>query len=165
MTQKLEGQATGKDQLNTLHDKDMKKFQSEIEFLIKEKTDLIAKHNKDITKFKIEDEKKKGDIKSLREKAKQHGVGEEITGLLKEQTKQIEALTEALANAEQQLEIETNRPKMETAFIDPLEKGAGKDLTSHIEIKDEESTGEKGEIDERVLRLRSLMGKLPKANG
>ena len=154
-----------KDNLNTLHNKDMKKFQAEIEFLIKEKTDLTNKHDKEITKFKIESEKKKGDIKSLKEKAKQKGADEEITGLLKEQTKQIEALTEALANAEQQLEIETNRPKMEPAFIDPLEKGAGADLMSHIEIKEETSGEEKGEMNDRVERLRSLMGKLPKANG
>jgi chromosome segregation ATPase len=175
MAQKLKNQTVSteseeklkaeKDSLNVLHNKDMKKFQSEIEFLIKEKTDLTNKHNNEITKFKIESEKKKGEYKSLKEKAKQKGVDEEITTLLKEQTKQIEALTEALANAEQQLEIETNRPKMETAFIDPLEKGAGADLTPHIEVKEEKSGGEKGEIDDKVARLRSLMGKLPKANG
>jgi chromosome segregation ATPase len=157
--------AEEKNGLNALHSKDMKKFQAEIEFLIKEKTDLTNKHNKEITKFKLEVEKRKGEFNSLKEKAKQKGVDEEITTLLKEQTKQIEALTEALANAEQQLEIETNRPKMETAFIDPLEKGAGADLTPHIEIKEEKSGGEKGEIDDKVARLRSLMGKLPKANG
>lgn len=154
-----------KDNLNALHNKDMKKFQSEIEFLIKEKTDLINKHDKEITKFKIESEKKKGDIKSLKEKAKQKGADEEITDLLKEQTKQIEALTEALANAEHQLEIETNRPKMETAFIDPLEKDAGKDLTPHIEIKEEKPEKEEGGMDAKVARLRSLMGKLPTVNG
>jgi chromosome segregation ATPase len=154
-----------KDSLNALHNKDMKKFQSEIEFLIKEKTDLTNKHNNEITKFKIESEKKKGEFKSLREKAKQKGVDEEITDLLKEQTKQIEALTEALANAEYQLEIETNRPKMETAFIDPLEKDAGKDLTPHIEIKEEKPEEEKGEMNAKVERLRSLMGKLPTVNG
>ncbi len=154
-----------KDGLNILHNKDMKKFQAEIEFLIKEKTDLTNKQNKEISKFQLELEKKKGEIKVLKAKTKQTGADEEITSLLKEQTKQIEALTEALANAEHQLEIETNRPKMKTAFIDPLEKDAGSDLKSHIEIKDEASSGEKGKIDDKVARLRSLMGKLPKANG
>jgi len=131
----MESLVSDKDNLSALHNKDMKKFQAEIEFLIKEKTDLTNKHDKEITKFKIESEKKKGDIKSLKEKSKRIGADEEITSLLKEQTKQIEALTEALANAEQQLEIETNRPKMEPVFIDPLEKGAGADLMSHIEIE------------------------------
>ena len=157
--------AADKDQLNALHNKDMKKFQSEIEFLIKEKTDLVNKHGNEINKFKIEDEKKKGEIKALKVKSKQQGADEEITSLLKEQTKQIEALTEALANAEQQLEIETNRPKMETTFIDPLEKGAGKDLVSHIEIRDERLEKEEGGMDAKVARLRSLMGKLPTVNG
>lgn len=157
--------AAEKDSLNTLHNKDMKKFQSEIEFLIKEKTDITNKHGKEITKFRIDSEKKKGEIKSLREKTKQKGADEEITSLLKEQTKQIEALTEALANAEHQLEIETNRPKMETTFIDPLEKDAGKDLTPHIKIKEEKPAEEKGGMDAKVERLRSLMGKLPSVNG
>ncbi len=161
----LEDESSKRDNLNTLHNKDMKKFQFEIEFLIKEKTDIINKHNNEITKFKIESEKKKGEVKSLKEKAKRIGADEEITTLLKEQTKQIEVLTEALANAETQLEIETNRPKMETAFIDPLEKDAGKDLTPHIEIKEEKPAEEKGEMNAKVERLRSLMGKLPKVNG
>lgn len=104
------------------------------------------------------------EVKSLKEKAEQKGTNEEITELLKEQTKQIGALTEALANAEHQLEIETNRPKMETAFIDPLEKDAGKDLTPHIEIKEEKPEEKKGEMNARVEQLRSLMGKFPTVN-
>ena len=157
--------AADKDQLNALHNKDMKKFQSEIEFLIKEKTDLVNKHGNEINKFKIEDEKKKGEIKALKERTKQKDTDEGITGLLEEQGRKIEALTEALSNAEQQLEIETNRPKMGRTFIDPLEKDAGSDLTPHIEIKDDKPAAEVGGMDAKMQRLRSLMGKLPSVNG
>jgi hypothetical protein len=56
-----------------------------------------------------------------------------------------------------------NRPKMEQVFVDPLEKDSGKDLKSSINIKVEDipTTDKKEEMDDKVFKLKSLLGKLP----
>jgi len=59
--------------------------------------------------------------------------------------------------------IDSDRPKMEHQFIDPLDKDAGKGLKSHIDIMDV-PTDEKDNMFEKVDKLKGLLGKLPKGN-
>jgi hypothetical protein len=57
--------------------------------------------------------------------------------------------------------IESDRPQMETVFIDPLETGAGDDLEAHIDVKDISVT-QKENIQDKVGKLRNLLGGLKK---
>jgi len=59
--------------------------------------------------------------------------------------------------------VDTNRPKMEQRFIDPLEKDAGEGLESHIDITDV-TASEKDNMSEKVDKLKNLLGKLPNKN-
>jgi hypothetical protein len=54
-----------------------------------------------------------------------------------------------------------NRPKMEKIFVDPLEQGAGDKLRSNIKIKNMDQQEEKEQVDDKVSKLKSLLGKLP----
>ena len=53
-----------------------------------------------------------------------------------------------------------DRPKMETSFIDPLERDAGDGLTAHIDSK-EVKVEERDKVYSNVEKLKGLMGKLP----
>ncbi len=75
--------------------------------------------------------------------------------------RKIEELTMAVAASKGgEIELDPDRPKMENVFIDPLSKDAGKDLESHVDIKDS-SPKEKVNVDEQVDKLKGLLGKLP----
>lgn len=80
-----------------------------------------------------------------------------IKNLIEEQTKKMEELTRSMAYNQGQLEEESDRPKMEDVFIDPLEEGAGDGLVPHIDIEDV-STKEKDAMKDKVDKLRSIMG-------
>ena len=82
---------------------------------------------------------------------------EDVTAL----SRKIEELTMVVAASKGgEIELDPDRPKMENVFIDPLSKDAGKDLESHVDIKDS-SPKEKVNVDEQVDKLKSLLGKLP----
>ena len=75
--------------------------------------------------------------------------------------RKIEELTMAVAASKGgEIELDPDRPKMENVFVDPLSKDAGKDLESHVDIKDS-SPKEKVNVDEQVDKLKGLLGKLP----
>jgi chromosome segregation ATPase len=99
-------------------------------------------------------------------------------GEVTELKKQIAVLEQTLAGKEELIETlktrpvivqgtteveDPNRPKMEQVFVDPLEKDAGKDLKSsiNIEVEDIPTTDKKEEMDDKVFKLKSLLGKLP----
>lgn len=82
-----------------------------------------------------------------------------IKRLIEEQTKKMEELTRSIAYNQANVDEESDRPKMEDVFIDPLEEGAGKDLSPHIDIEDV-SAEEKEDIRDKVDKLRSIMGGL-----
>lgn len=52
-----------------------------------------------------------------------------------------------------------DRPQMEEAFVDPLEKGFDQSLELHIKIKEDIQGDTK--VDAKVDKLKSLLGKLP----
>lgn len=88
----------------------------------------------------------------------------EIANLLKEHNRKLEELTTSLLMRSQNGEIvenvDNNRPKMKTVFIDPLEEDSGKGLESHVGIKDV-SINEKENMFEKVDKLKGMLGKLP----
>lgn len=84
-----------------------------------------------------------------------------IKNLIEEQTKKMEELTRSMSYNQENVEEYIDRPKMEDVFIDPLEEGAGKDLTPYIDIEDE-SIKEKEDIADKVDKLRGLVGDLKK---
>ena len=94
------------------------------------------------------------------EKAKDEHT-KQVEKLLKEQNRKLEELTTSVLNGQRtgSVEIESDRPKMETVFIDPLEKDAGKDLESFI-VKDI-SVNERENMFEKVDKLKGMLGKLP----
>ena len=94
------------------------------------------------------------------EKAKNEHT-KQVEKLLKEQNKKLEELTTSVINGQRTgpVEIESDRPRMETVFIDPLEKDAGKDLESFI-VKDI-SVNERENMFEKVDKLKGMLGKLP----
>jgi hypothetical protein len=52
----------------------------------------------------------------------------------------------------------SDRPKMETVFVDPIEKEMIAE--KHFEIE-EVSVNEKIQLDDKVNKLKGLLGKLP----
>ena len=53
--------------------------------------------------------------------------------------------------------IESDRPQMETVFIDPLEDDAGEGLEAHIDVE-EVSIEQKENIQDKVSKLKNLLG-------
>lgn len=96
----------------------------------------------------------------LEDAKKLEAENKKITELIEKQNAKMEELTYALQNAEAQLELESDRPKIETTFIDPLERNAGKDLKPHIKIEDVKGP-KKEKMKSSVEKLKGLMDKLP----
>jgi hypothetical protein len=76
-------------------------------------------------------------------------------------TKKVEELSMIInLSRGENVSIDPDRPKMEEIFIDPLSKDAGKDLESHVNIKDS-SSKDKVKVEFQVDKLKGLIGKLP----
>jgi Zn finger protein HypA/HybF involved in hydrogenase expression len=87
------------------------------------------------------------------------GISEDkLVSLLAEATSKIEELTKRAAYVEGQ-EIESDRPKMETAFVDPLESNANE--LEHKIIVEDVSFSRKEAMADKVNKLKGLMGSLP----
>lgn len=81
-----------------------------------------------------------------------------LTELLTEATKKIEIMASQMNTGTSNISDSSGRPKMETAFVDPIEKESV--MEKFIEVEDI-SINEKEVIDNKVDKLRSLLGKLP----
>lgn len=87
------------------------------------------------------------------------GISEaKLVSLLAEATGKIEELAKRVSYAEGQ-EVESDRPKMETTFVDPLESSAN-DLEYKI-VVDDVSFSRKEAMADKVNKLKGLMGSLP----
>ncbi len=75
---------------------------------------------------------------------------ERILSLLSEATKNLSFNTDS--------EIKNDRPQMETVFVDPIEKETN--LEKHFEVE-EVSMDRKVQLDDKVNKLKGLLGKLP----
>ena len=73
----------------------------------------------------------------------------------------IKELKEAMASGGSRVvvpeEADPDRPKMESVFIDPLDKNAGSSLVSHITIEDV-SIDEKEKMEDKAAKLRNILG-------
>lgn len=73
----------------------------------------------------------------------------------------IEILKSKTVLKEKDFVVEEDRPIMEHIFVDPLDCKAGDNLVSHIDVEDV-SVDEKENIQEKVDKLRNLLGGLKK---
>jgi hypothetical protein len=120
---------------------------------VKETQDNVKHEINKLTNRNIELEKELAVLKAA--------LQSKETGETAALTKKIEELTMAVAASKGgEIELDPDRPKMEEVFIDPLSKGAGNNLESHVDIKDS-SPIEKVKVDEQVDKLKGLLGKLP----
>lgn len=131
----------------------------------------LQKNNDDLTKIHSSVANQNAELKSQISKLESE-LKETI-----ELKKQIAVLEQTLAGKEEVIEAlksrpvtsvaeiveDPNRPKLEQTFIDPLEKGAGDGLKSNIKIEETELELplKKEEMDDKVSKLRGLLGKLP----
>lgn len=106
---------------------------------LKDKVKKLEEDNEDISAFKKEINTLKRIIANK----------EELIEVLKTKPAIIDGVT-----------IGVERPQMEQKFIDPLEKGAGRNLEPHIDIKDIDHE-EKENMNEKMGKLRGLLNKLP----
>lgn len=107
----------------------------------------------------IEKSKLQNKIESLEETIQQFknnqnnnsGLTEErIMSLLSEATKNLSINMDTI--------IKSDRPQMETIFVDPIEKEIN--VEKHFEVR-EEPMNEKIQLDDKVNKLKGLLGKLP----
>lgn len=113
----------------------------------------IAKENTDLKNMKAKLEAELGDVVELN---KQIAVlGQELKG--KEELVETLKSRPAIMNGE--VIIDPERPQMEQVFVDPLEKDAGEGMKSSITI---ETVTKEEEVEDKVDKLRGLLGKLPK---
>lgn len=113
------------------------------------------------------------DIKNLKEKIsekdefieelKSRGpvIDNNVTTLLAEATKKIEALSVQVAVSNDIAVVaDSDRPQMETVFVDPIDKESKVEKYFEVEVEDVSIT-KKEEIGSKVDKLKSLLGKLP----
>lgn len=79
-----------------------------------------------------------------------------VRRLLEKHTKKLEELAKTISMEKLGVD-DPDRPKMEDAFVDPLDADAGSDLESHVEIEDV-SSAKKENMKGKVDKLKSLMG-------
>lgn len=85
-----------------------------------------------------------------------------VTALLAEATKKIEDMATQLSFKQTGEMPESDRPKIEPIFIDPIEKETK--VESHFEVEDI-SIAEKDQMVDKVSKLKNLMGGLPLKRG
>lgn len=68
----------------------------------------------------------------------------------------------AIINGEIMMSEDPDRPKMEQKFVDPIEDGADDGLKSNITNREITRDVDDGEVDDKVNRLKDLLGGLPK---
>jgi chromosome segregation ATPase len=143
------------------------KYKSENEALILE----VSSHEKKLRSAKTKIELLEKDVKSLEEKLddknklidelkkrKSSETDNNVTALITEATKKIEALSLQVASSND-ITTQPDRPQMETVFVDPIEKESK--VESHFDVEDI-STSEKEALEEKKNKLKSLLGKLPR---
>ena len=147
--------------------------QVDVEILKALKTEtasLKQKHTEEKSALILEIEKHKGEIKNLKEllKVKDEQIQQlktnvpvadnKLTELLAEATKKIDEMSSRISTGSDERHVESDRPKMETVFVDPIENES--EVEKYFEVEDV-STESKLKMESKVNKLKSLMGKLP----
>lgn len=139
-------------------DEEIRKVVSESIKDIKETT------SKDIKELKSKLKKSKENEELLLKKLEvsEKARNDDITSLLREQVEKLENLNVPATYKPKEVVIDTDRPQIETTFIDPLEICAGENLEPHIDVKIKDiSSAEKEDMYEKVDKLKQLLGGLP----
>jgi hypothetical protein len=127
-----------------------KEYSKEISVL---KTSLAEKNNK-IAELS-------GEIEVLKERTTSllSAVNEKEVTITRE-IKRGEMLLQQLTTSGDNLIIEPSRPTMKPTFVDPLVSGSDDNLIPYIQV-DDVRNDEKEEMQSKVNKLKSIMGKLP----
>jgi len=139
----------------------LQKYKVQIVELQKNNDDLTRIHSSITTQnaeLKTKISKLEEELKDVSELKKQIAVLEQT---LSGKEEVIEALKSRAVVGDSTEVEDPNRPKMEQIFVDPLEKNSGAGLKSNIVIEELQTTDKKEEMDDKVTKLRSLLGKLP----
>lgn len=138
----------------------LQKYKVQIVELQKSNDDFVRLHttiteeNKNL-KTKIEQLKQMED--KVTEMKTQIAVLEQVVAgkdelIMSLKTRPVAAMTEV---------EDPNRPKMDKVFVDPLEEGAGDKLKANIKVEKTTQVQEKDQVEDKVGKLKSLLGKLP----
>lgn len=142
----------------------VQKYKVQIVELQRNNDDLTRLHNtmaSQSSEMKDKIAKLESEVNEITELKKQIAVLEQT---LAGKDELIDALKTRPVIVQGTTEVEDpNRPKMDQVFVDPLEKDSGKGLKSsiNIEVEDIPTTDKKEEMDDKVNKLKSLLGKLP----
>jgi hypothetical protein len=121
--------------------------------------DLKNNYEKEIHSLKEIIKNKEDIIQQLKDNKSSAGISEsKLVELLGEATKRIEEMSMNNQGLSK-IDVDPNRPKMETIFVDPIEKTAP-EIEKHFEIEDV-ATDQKDQMLDKVNKLKNLMGKLP----
>lgn len=85
-----------------------------------------------------------------------------LENMVAETNKRIESVISQIILNQNSVAIESDRPKMETIFVDPMENNGN--IENHIDIP-ETSIIEKEDMSSKVNKLKGLLGKLPNKVG
>jgi hypothetical protein len=132
-----------------------------IEEVNKAVADIKKTHSAEIAELKELIRQKDAQIEELKNKRSSE-TENKLTALLSEATEKIEKMAAAV-QAGENASTESDRPQMETVFIDPAENES-EDVESYLETKDF-SASEKEEMESKVNKLKNLMGKSPLRRG
>lgn len=120
---------------------------------------LLEERDSKIKALKEKLEEKDNYIKKLESISNQASITEDaMKKMLDDLTEKVKGM--ALAGGKSIEEVDPDRPKMETVFIDPSEQEG--DVESHINIEEDVSITKKEEMAGKVDKLRNLIGKLPR---
>jgi len=137
-------------------------LKSSINTLETENKNLKSAHEKEVASLKDVIKNKDEVIEQLKSTNFSLGASEEkIVNLLTEATKKMENVAMAsMSSSEYPGPLgDSDRPKMETVFVDPIEKDA--EVEKHFEILEDVSITQKEEMNNKVSKLKNLLGKLP----
>jgi len=80
-----------------------------------------------------------------------------LENMVAETNKRMESIISQISLNQGSAIVESNRPKMETVFVDPIE--GVKNVEKHFEV--EESVDERVQMGDKFNKLKGLLGKLP----
>jgi hypothetical protein len=140
---------------------EINKLKSEVSRLESENNSLKISAEKEVASLKEIIKDKDLVIEQLKSTSTNVGMSEEkLTSMFEEATKKLESMALAsMASGEYSGPLGENRPKMEPVFVDPIEKES--EVEKHLEIIEDVSITEKEEMNNKVSKLKNLLGKLP----
>ena len=147
--------------MKSKQDAELSILKSKIESINLEMTTSKEVYEKEVSSLKDIINSKDDMIKQLLEN-KQPTSDNKLIELLGESTKKIEAMAAQISMNTTGEMPDSGRPKMETVFVDPIENESK--VEKHFDIEDI-SVKEKIQMDDKVNKLKNLIGKLPNKNG